>query len=69
MMRELTEEDFARGVKNPYFDRLMTKIEIAIRKDDWNTFTELSRLNGIPPEIIMRNCLSDFAKEIREEDL
>ena len=68
-MRELTENDFARGKKNPYFDKLMTKIEIAIRKDDWNTFTELSKLNGIPPEIIMRNCLSDFAKEIREEDL
>ena len=68
MMRELTEKDFARGIKNPHFDKLMTKIEIAIRKDDWNTFLELSKLNGIPPEIIMRNCLADFAKEIREED-
>ena len=38
------------------------------RKDDWNTFLELSKLNDIPPEIIMRNCLADFAKEIREDD-
>ena len=68
MMRELTEKDFERGVRNPYFDKLMTKIEVAIKKDDWDTFCELSKLNGIPPEIIMRNCLSDFANEIREDE-
>ena len=68
MMRELTEKDFARGVKNPHFDRLMTRVEVAIRKDDWNTFQTLSKLNGIPPEIIMRNCLADFAQEIRADD-
>ena len=68
MMRELTEEDFARGVRNPHFDKLMTKIEIAIRKDDWNTFCELSKLNGIPPEVIMRSCLANFAEEIRNDD-
>ena len=44
MMRELTEKDFASGVKNPHFDKLMAKIEVAIRKDDWNTFLELSKL-------------------------
>jgi len=67
-MRELTEKDFEKGVKNPYFDKIMTKIEVAIKKDDWATFCELSKLNGIPPEIIMRNCLSDFANEIREDE-
>jgi len=67
MMRELTEKDFERGVKNPHFDKLMQRVEIAIRKDDWNTFCDLSRLNSIPPEIIIRNCLADFAKEIRED--
>ena len=30
VMRELTEKDFARAVKNPYFDKLMTKVEVAI---------------------------------------
>ena len=67
MMRELTEQDFAKGVRNPHFNKLMTKVEVAIRKDDWSTFSELSKINGIPPEIIMRNCLADFAEEIRQD--
>ena len=67
-MRELTEKDFARGVKNPYYDKLMTKIEIAISKEDLVTFGELSKLNGFPVDMIIRNCLADFAEEIREDE-
>jgi len=68
MMRELTEKDFARGVKNPYYDKLMTKIEIAISKEDLATFGELSKLNGFTVDSIIRNCLADFAEEIREDE-
>jgi len=68
MMRELTEKDFARGVKNPYYDKLMTKIEIAISKEDLATFGELSKLNGFTVDMIIRNCLADFAEEIREDE-
>ena len=68
MMRELTEKDFARGVKNPYYDKLMTKIEIAISKEDLATFSELSKLNGFTVDMIIRNCLADFAEEIREDE-
>ena len=35
MIRELTEKDFERSVKNPHFDKLMTKAEVAITKEDW----------------------------------
>jgi len=68
MMRELTEKDFARGVKNPYYDKLMTKVEIAISKEDLATFGELSKLNGFTVDMIIRNCLADFAEEIREDE-
>ena len=68
MMRELTEKDFARGVKNPYYDKIMTKIEIAISKEDLETISELSKLNGFPVDMIIRNCLADFAEEIREDE-
>jgi len=68
MMRELTEKDFARGVKNPYYDKLMTKIEIAISKEHLATFGELSKLNGFTVDMIIRNCLADFAEEIREDE-
>ena len=67
MMRELTEKDFARGVQNPHYDKIMTKIEIPITKEDIKTFEELSKLNGYPVELIIRNYLADFAEEIRQE--
>jgi len=38
MIKEITEEEFARGMKNPYFDKLMTKTEVALRKEDYSTF-------------------------------
>jgi len=68
MMRELTEKDFARAVKNPHFDKLMTKVEVAITKEDWATFCELGKINGVPAELIMRNGLADWAKELREDE-
>jgi len=68
MMNELTEKDFARGVKNPYFDKLMTKTEIALRKEDYSLFQEVGKMNGVPAEMIMRNCLSDWAEKMREHE-
>jgi len=68
MMRELTAKDFERAVKNPHFDKIMTKVEIAISKEDWTTFCEIAKINDVPPEIIMRNGLEEWAKELREDD-
>jgi hypothetical protein len=68
MIREITEEEFSRGVKNPYFDKLMTKTVVALRKEDYATFCEVGEMNGVPAEMIMRNCLADWAKKFREHD-
>ena len=68
MIRELTEKDFERAVRNPHFDKLMVKVEVAIRKEDWATFCEYGKINNVPPELIMRNGLADWAKELRECD-
>ena len=68
MTKEISEKDFARGVKNPYFDKLMTKTEIALRKEDYATFREVGEKNGVPAEMIMRNCLAEWAKKLREHE-
>jgi len=68
MIRELTEKDLERSVRNPYFSRLMTKVEVAITNEDWDTFCEYAKINNVPPELIMRNGLSDWARELREEE-
>ena len=68
MIRELTEEDFARGVRNPYFDKLMTKTEISLRKKDYQLFSEMGSLYGVSAEVMIRNYLGDLADELREHD-
>ncbi|MCL2840455.1 MAG: hypothetical protein FWE05_06740 [Defluviitaleaceae bacterium] len=68
MIRELTEKDIERAIKNPHFDKLMTKVEVAITKEDWATFCEYARINNVRPELIMRNGLSDWAKALREDE-
>ena len=68
MINEITSEDFSRGTKNPYFDKLMTKTEIALKKEDYFIFCEVGKLNGVPVEMIMRNCLADWAQKMREHD-
>lgn len=67
-MRELTEKDFAKGVKNPHFEKRRIRVEIDIKEDDWDTFRDLGARNYMFAETIMSNCLSDFAKKIREGD-
>jgi len=64
MIKELTAEDFARGVKNPYFDKIMTKTEIAIRNEHYSIFQEIGEMNGVPAEMIMRNCLAEWAEKL-----
>ena len=68
MINEITPEEFDRGVKNPYFDKLMTKTEVSLRKEDYSIFCEVGEMNGVPAEMIMRNCLADWAKKLREHD-
>ena len=68
MIKELTAEDFARGVRNPYFDMLMIKTEIALKKEDYSIFQEVGEMNGVPAEMIMRNCLADWAERLREHE-
>ena len=68
MIKEITAEEFARGVKNPYFDKIMTKIQIALKKEDYATFCEVGEINNVPAEMIMRNCLEDWAQKLREHE-
>ena len=68
MIKEITAEEFAKGVKNPYFAKLMTKTEVYLRKEDYATFCEVGEMNGVPAEMIMRNCLSDWAEKLREHE-
>ena len=73
MKNEYTEADFAKGVKNPYFEKLNRKVSIAVdnkvvtipvRHTSYDVFSELARHTNETPEIIMRRLFTDFVAEL-----
>ena len=42
MKVEYTEEDFAKAIKNPYFEKLNRKVEVAVRHETYDTFKEIA---------------------------
>jgi len=66
--KAFTLDELKQGVRNPFFDLLMTKTEVAVRKEDYATFEEVGKMNGVPAEFIMKNCLSEWAERLREAD-
>ena len=64
MKNEYNEADFAAGVKNPYFEKLNRKAEVAIRHEVYSVFEDIAKQNGMTPEQIMQNCLIDYAAEL-----
>ena len=67
-MRELTEKDFAKAVKNPFFDALCLKTEVAVSRESYRIFEEIGKNNGVPAEIIMNRCLEDYALMLKDAD-
>jgi len=70
MKTEFTLDELKKGVKNPYFDKLCRKVEVVVRHEDYEVFLETAKLNGerVRPEDIMKRCLADCAKMLREHE-
>ena len=66
MKDEYCAEDFARGVKNPYFDKLNRKVMVAVRHEDYLVFEGIAKINCVKPEVIMARCLKQYAKDLKE---
>ena len=67
-MREFTEEDFAKAVKNPYFDKLNKKVTVAVTNEDYELFEKLSKENGVPIDKLLNRCIVYYAKMLREDE-
>ena len=73
MKNEYNKADFARGIKNPYFEKLNRKVDInvddkivtvPVRHTSYDVFSELARHTDETPEIIMRRLFMDFVTEL-----
>lgn len=68
MKAEYTAEDFAKAVKNPYFEKLNRRAEVAVRHESYAVFEEIGRKNGVSAEFIMKRCLESYAQRLQEHD-
>ena len=68
MKTEYTEADFANSVRNPYFSRLNTRVEVSLRNEDYNVFCLIGAQNGVSPEVVIRRCLSDYVRKLQDSE-
>ena len=69
MIKEITESEFAKGVKNPYFEKLNRKVEVAIRHENYEIFCKIAQFqDNVTPEMIMSRCLADYAKMLQDDE-
>jgi hypothetical protein len=70
LLDEFTLEDLKRGVQNPFYEKLNREATVSVRHEDYAIFQEVAQQNGerVTPEDIMRRCLIDYAKILREHE-
>jgi len=63
-----TVDELKKGVKNPFYEKLNKEVIVAVRNEDYDVFLDAARLNGerVTPEDVMRRCLADYAKVLKE---
>jgi len=68
MFKEFTEEQIKKAVKNPFFDKICTKVEVPVNHNDYALFKKIAEAYGVTPERIMQTTLAKYARLMREED-
>ena len=63
-------DELKKSVKNPFYEKLNRKVTVSIRHDDYEIFMDTARQNGekVTPEDVMRRCLADYAKTLKEHE-
>ncbi|MCL1832623.1 MAG: hypothetical protein FWG45_06935 [Oscillospiraceae bacterium] len=70
MKESFTVEELKKGVKNPFYTQLNRKVTVDIRHEDYEIYQDVAKQNGerVTPEDIMRRCLIDCAKMLKEHE-
>jgi hypothetical protein len=67
-MPGLTAEDFKRGIKNPIFPKMHTKMELWVNNEALEVYKKISEKNGTDLERLMREALTNYAKQLEEAE-
>jgi uncharacterized protein YtpQ (UPF0354 family) len=70
VIAKFTLEDLNKSTSNPYYHKLNREVVVAVRHEDYTIFSDVAIQNGgsTTPEDVMRRCLADYAKILREHD-
>ena len=70
MKAGFTVDELKKSVKNPFYEKLNRKVTVSIRHEDYEIYLDTARQNGerVTPEDIMRRCLADYAKILKEHE-
>ena len=70
MNNGFTVEELKKSIKNPFYEKLNRKVTVSVRHDDYDIILDAAKQNGekTTPEDIMRRCLSDYAKILKEHE-
>ena len=64
--KEYTAEELRKGIKNPFYAKLIKEAMVPVRREDYVVFKEVADINGETPESVMKRCLKIAAKELQE---
>ena len=65
---EYTIEELKKGIRNPFYNKLIKEVMVPVRREDYAIFEEVASINGETPESVMKRCLKMAAKELKEHD-
>ena len=66
--KEYTKEELIKGIRNPFYEKLIKEVTVPIRREDYAIFEEVATMNGETPESVIKRCLRIAAKEIQEHN-
>ena len=64
--KEFTIEELRKGIKNPFYEKLVKEVTIPIRREDYAVFQAIAQTNGETPESVMKRCIRIAARELQE---
>ena len=63
---EYSLEELKKGIRNPFYDKIIKEVVVPVRREDYAVFVEVANINGETPESVMKRCLKIAAKELQE---
>lgn len=64
--KEYTAEELKKGIKNPFYSKLIKEVVVPVRYEDYAVFNKVADINGETPESVMKRCLKMAAIELQE---